>query len=132
MMYTGRSMLPTIHEKDLLTVAQVEKSGRGDVVVFSSPVNGESVVHRIVELRPEGYVTRGDNNRDNDPFIVTPERVIGRVELIRRGGKPIPVTHGLCGLLGARRRRSIERARKLIRRIILSALPVSPFDGCGR
>lgn len=58
----GTSMMPLLREgRDLFTV--VPKEGRcrvGDVVLYHRPPS-HWVLHRIVELMPDGYLTLGDN-----------------------------------------------------------------------
>ena len=58
----GTSMLPLIRQdRDLITV--VPKEGRcrvGDVVLYRRPPT-RWVLHRVVAVRPEGYLTLGDN-----------------------------------------------------------------------
>ena len=49
----------------------------GDVILFVSKDN--LVVHRVVGIASEGISTRGDNNNDDDPGLVAPEKVVGIV-----------------------------------------------------
>ncbi|MDI9590944.1 MAG: S24/S26 family peptidase [Acidobacteriota bacterium] len=59
----GTSMLPLLRQgRDLFTVAR-KGEGRcqvGDVVLFRRPP-GHYVLHRVVEVLPDGYVILGDN-----------------------------------------------------------------------
>lgn len=60
----GTSMLPLLRQgKDLFTVEKKDpatRCRRGDVVLYRRPPD-KYVLHRIVEVRPDGYVIRGDN-----------------------------------------------------------------------
>ena len=51
----------------------------GKVVAFAvDTTEGENhVIHRIVERRDNGYVTRGDNNEADDLVLLKPEKIIG-------------------------------------------------------
>jgi hypothetical protein len=77
----------------------------GDVVAFRSS-NGQrgavEIVHRVVAVRPEGLVTRGDNNRETDQRYVTEETLLGRVNHVERDGVVRDVHGGRRGLLRAR------------------------------
>jgi hypothetical protein len=64
----GKSMLPTISDKEKLLVIPYDRRKplvSGDIVVFK---NGETVIHRVVGVYEEwGYViTKGDNNLYED------------------------------------------------------------------
>ena len=66
----GTSMLPTLEEGDLVVIQNVPFSGLhvGDIIVYNPPCSatGESVIHRIVEVTPDGVITQGDNNNYTD------------------------------------------------------------------
>lgn len=49
----------------------------GDIVVFSAN-EGMDVIHRIVEQKPEGFITKGDNNDVQDGLTVTPSTFKGK------------------------------------------------------
>jgi len=38
-----------------------------------------SIIHRVVEVREEGFVTKGDANRHPDPEVVHPDQIRGKV-----------------------------------------------------
>ena len=79
------SMSPSLDAGDLVTVSptSVEQLEIGDVIVFDSPLGGGLVCHRIIAVS-EGpditFQTKGDNNEDPDPFMVEPERIVGKVQ----------------------------------------------------
>lgn len=57
----GPSMLPTLAEGDRLLVRQVRELRLGDVVVFTSPVEGGVLVKRVAALAPGEVTVVGDN-----------------------------------------------------------------------
>jgi len=80
------SMAPTINIGDVVVTLPTKNIERNDVIAFLSP-SGEVVIHRVVDIVPLGdggigYITKGDANRDVDPFIVTEGNVIGKTVLI--------------------------------------------------
>jgi signal peptidase I len=67
----GYSMLPTLEGGDLVVIqnVQISQIHLGDIIVYGSPCStqGESVVHRVVQITPQGeLITKGDNNPEND------------------------------------------------------------------
>jgi len=80
------SMSPSLDAGDLAMVspASADQLKVGDVIVFESPLGGGLVCHRIIVVNygPEiTFQTKGDNNEDPDPFMVEPERIVGKVQL---------------------------------------------------
>ena len=55
--------------------------GPGDIVTFR---NGDSyVTHRILKVKGDGsYITKGDANRQVDPFTVEKKELLGTVKMI--------------------------------------------------
>lgn len=52
---------------------------RGDIVTYRPPEStGSTYTHRIVEVVPGGYRTRGDINGADDPWVVSPSTIAGR------------------------------------------------------
>jgi hypothetical protein len=76
-------MHPTLFEADLLEIEQHSRICVGDVILFVSKDN--LVVHRVVGIASEGISTRGDNNNDDDPGLVAPEKIVGIVIAAWRG-----------------------------------------------
>ena len=66
----GVSMLPTLEGGDLVVIQGVPVSDVhvGDVIVYNNLCSsqGESVVHRVVNITGGGLITKGDNNPRND------------------------------------------------------------------
>lgn len=82
----GRSMEPTYHTGDVVYASTWGGVAVGDLVVVQIPHGqpgaGQRVIHRIVGLGPRDVViTKGDNNRDPDAFVLTRRDVLGRCRL---------------------------------------------------
>ena len=63
----SNSMVPTFYKGDILILQGVsaEDLGVGDVIVFSPPNQEIPVVHRIIDINPDGtFQTQGDANSD--------------------------------------------------------------------
>jgi len=75
------SMEPIVHRGDLLFVMSAEDPQVGDIVIYQRSDVKYTIVHRIIEVNEEGYVTKGDNNPAPDPgiVIVKKEQIIGKV-----------------------------------------------------
>ncbi|MCP3858125.1 MAG: hypothetical protein GY704_00590, partial [Phycisphaeraceae bacterium] len=88
--HTGSSMNPCLCELDLLEV--VPYGNRpvkvGDVILFMPPGGDQPIVHRVVDVAPEGILTRGDNSLHKDPWRLTPGDITGRV--LDEDGRPVP------------------------------------------
>ena len=95
-------MYPTLKEPGFLEVRPYgqAKPRRGDVICFRAPGSGKMVIHRVMAVRPEGLITRGDNIPHNDPDVVTLSAVVGRVDRIRKAGDgDLSVRGGTAGML---------------------------------
>ena len=61
MLISGSSMAPfLIHERDSICFKQPERSLRKGDMVFYQRDNGQFVMHRICNVKPEGYYIVGD------------------------------------------------------------------------
>lgn len=77
---TSGSMEPTIPVGSMILIEKRNTDVEiGDIVVVQA--GGASVAHRIIRTTGNGYVTKGDNNTDEDPGIVTDEMIMGTVRL---------------------------------------------------
>lgn len=77
------SMEPAIHVDDLIITRARGAYEVGDIITYRS---GSSLTtHRVVEVLPGGYRTRGDANNTPDMDIVPPEAVVGKVVGTVRG-----------------------------------------------
>jgi signal peptidase I len=81
------SMEPGISPGDVVFVTALDPVDvrEGDVITFHSRAGDNFIItHRVVEvLESEDrvrWITQGDANQNPDPFVVTPETLIGRVE----------------------------------------------------
>ena len=115
----GTSMLPLLRQqRDLVTV--VAKEGRcrvGDVVLYRRPPS-HWVLHRVVEVLPEGYLTLGDNCVARER--VAEDDVIAIMTGYVRGGRDHTVDEvayrAYVWILVA-----TERPRVLAKRVLLAA-----------
>jgi signal peptidase I len=87
---TGRSMRPSIHNNDLLTLSPLKEMlpFPGEVVGFRHPRTRNLIVHRIIKADKKGYTIRGDNLTFQDSEIPR-EHIIGVVTRVERKGKTI-------------------------------------------
>lgn len=75
------SMEPEISISDVVYVKEKAEYVEGDIITFvdaDSP-SKSLVTHRIVEVKPEGYVTKGDANNAKDEGLVELKNVKGAV-----------------------------------------------------
>lgn len=49
----------------------------GDIVIYNSP-RSYTIIHRVIEVRDEGYVVKGDNNGVPDPLVVRKDQIVGK------------------------------------------------------
>ena len=82
----GPSMQPLLYARDTLVVIRPVDGdlGRGELPLYKRP-NGKYIMHRIIRVRKDAYITRGDNQYLNE--TVPKEWVLGVVCEIHRRGK---------------------------------------------
>lgn len=79
----SESMQKTYPVGSMLVTEKVPLSeiGKGDVISFS--VAGTTLSHRIIEIDHDQedttFRTKGDSNKDRDPFVVKSSQVLGKV-----------------------------------------------------
>jgi len=79
---TGGSMGPRILAGDLVMAADVEgRAGVASVLTFRTPHDG-MITHRVTQVLPEGYRTKGDANAVEDAEIVREDDVFGAGRLL--------------------------------------------------
>ena len=87
----GTSMLPMLRQnRDLVVI--VPPSGslhRYDAALYKR--GQQYVLHRVIDIREEGYVFRGDNTYLPEPGI-TDRDIVGVLQAFIRDGKMIPAT----------------------------------------
>ena len=85
----GTSMYPLIREgRDLLVIEKIrEKPKKYDVLLYQRD-QGEYVLHRVLEVRPDGYVLNGDNCWWKE-YGITDRHIIGILTAVIRDGKEL-------------------------------------------
>lgn len=81
MQYTS-SMFPTIPYDSAILVIPSNKMGNlqeGDIIAFYLPSAKNLVAHRIIKIKNEDYLTKGDNVKYSDQYWVKKEEIIGKV-----------------------------------------------------
>lgn len=74
------SMTPTIGVGNVVVVQPQAEYRKGDIITFITH-DGKTITHRIAEVKPEGYVTKGDANNHTDVLNpdFTKSHTIGKV-----------------------------------------------------
>ena len=96
----GPSMNPTLKPGDGLDLYPYRDPAEirvGDVIVYPHPSRTVDVVHRIIEIRTDGVIARGDNNNKIDPYTVRFEDIIGKVIAAKRKNRCVTIRGGKTG-----------------------------------
>jgi SOS-response transcriptional repressor LexA len=95
MRMSGSSMRPTIEDGDMVTIKPIDENPikPGDIILYQTRFD-TAVIHRVVRIDRQSservVITRADSS--NQPDIpVALHRVLGRVNLIERGGEPVKI-----------------------------------------
>jgi signal peptidase I len=97
--YHGASMGPTFKPGQLLHIRlDSKKIMPGDIIVFKGQPDSQRIVHRVVSVSAQGFLTRGDNNKGLDPYLVLADQVIGKVDRMEMQGEQKVVLGGRQGL----------------------------------
>jgi len=91
----GTSMYPALKPGQVCICKKTNNYQPKDIISYYIEDNNEVIfiMHRIMEILPSGYITKGDNNIKIDPFIVEEEQIFCEVEQVSymeyllRGGK---------------------------------------------
>ncbi|PKN91440.1 MAG: signal peptidase I [Chloroflexi bacterium HGW-Chloroflexi-6] len=75
----GISMEPGFHTGDLALIRQAPHYQVGDIVTYRDAEMGAYVIHRVIEILPNGYVLQGDNNSWIDAYQPTDSEIIGKL-----------------------------------------------------
>ena len=83
---TGTSMRPIIHQHrdNIIVVKPTGRLKKYDVPVFQAK-NGKYIMHRIIEVYDDHYITMGDNRRDRE--YVTDDMICGVLVGFYKDGK---------------------------------------------
>jgi len=93
-------MYPTLRAGDGLKLEpykNVSEIRVGDVISYPYPGRPYDVVHRIIKVRADGVITRGDNNNKIDPYVVAYADIIGKVIGAKRKNRLIAIKGGRTG-----------------------------------
>ncbi|MGB3186743.1 MAG: signal peptidase I [Ornithinimicrobium sp.] len=74
---SGTSMEPTLSTGDLAVLYRAEEYQVGDIVAFEIPEGG-TVIHRVIEVGPDGHRFQGDNRDFHDPWVLDGSEILGR------------------------------------------------------
>ena len=87
----GRSMVPLIREgKDLVVIERAALPLKKYDVPLYQRANGDTILHRVLQVRPDGYVLCGDS-QCNLEYGVQDAQVIGVLSAVIRNGKECSV-----------------------------------------
>ena len=103
MNYIGSSMNPTLKPGDRLDTVPCywQEIRRGDVIVFISPADESKTVHRVIFVDSNGLRTQGDNCNRIDPWVISPDQIVGRVISVQRGNRRRRIFGGYWGRIFA-------------------------------
>ena len=127
----GYSMFPTISHDSLVLAIPYRvlrvfgyRPYVGDIIVFNAPAIPPIWCHRIVGVVNGAYITKGDNNQHEDPFLIHDDDIIAVVPQVF--GKPIqiPKVGYIAGLLNSNRILTIA--------LTLTLLSITMLRGKGR
>ncbi len=96
----GPSMYPTLKPGDGIEIYPYKTPSEtrvGDVIVFPHPNGTVDVVHRIIKIRRDGVITRGDNNNKIDPYSVRFDDITGKVIAVKRRTRRITIKGAKAG-----------------------------------
>ena len=99
----GSSMLPLIHDGDLLTIQSINlDSIKNGSVIFYQAIGGKCIAHRVVKIEPRDHkqiiLTRGDASPKSEERI-QPHQILGHVVGIQRGKNQINPNRNVWWLL---------------------------------
>ncbi|WP_060672799.1 signal peptidase I [Rossellomorea vietnamensis] len=77
------SMEPKISAGDMIFVKEKDAADvkEKDIITFRT-ADQKVITHRVVEITPEGMITKGDNNNVEDSWKVTSDSLLGKVAFI--------------------------------------------------
>ncbi len=78
-MIDGKSMEPKFHTGDLALVRKATSYQVGDIVTYWNDSMGAFTIHRIIDIKQDRFILKGDNNSWVDPVQPTSEDIIGKL-----------------------------------------------------
>ncbi len=78
-MVDGNSMETRFHLGDLILVRTESAYGVGDAVVYKNAEIGRYVFHRIIEIKSNQFVLKGDNNAWLDSYQPAQDEIVGKL-----------------------------------------------------
>ena len=67
---------------DALIIGSPQVVDTGDIIVYVNPNLGYAIIHRVINVTENGYITKGDRNPAPDPWIVKTDWVKGKAVLL--------------------------------------------------
>ena len=137
---TGSSMLPTLRDGDLLTIAPAELSSilPGDVLLYRAP-DGGAAVHRVAEIGSGGIrsgLILSCDARPGARYEITCEQVLGTVVSALRGSSKLPLEYSPVRRLHVSMNYLLRQARttigKVFSRCQSAVTSFLPFRRCLR
>jgi len=91
----GFSMSPFIKDGDLITLAPLtDRSPRlGDVIAFTQKGTGKLTVHRVVRIKGDTYLIKGDNTSGAEG-LESKESILGLVKSLERNDMRVSLGFG--------------------------------------
>ncbi len=72
------SMMPTLESEKIYCVEKTENAPeKGDIVLAYAPEYEVYILHRVINITPQGYILKGDKNESPDDIIFAKENIIG-------------------------------------------------------
>lgn len=85
--FSGTSMYPLLKSgKDRVVIAPVDGNLKNNDVPLYIGDNGKLVLHRIIRVKSDGYIIRGDNLYRNE-YNVTNAKIVGVLKGFYKGDK---------------------------------------------
>ncbi len=72
MVVVSESMVPTLNVGDIIVVRGRPTYEVNDIVVYRTVLYSKPIVHRIISIKGEHYITKGDHNTFADPGTIAP------------------------------------------------------------
>ena len=78
----GSSMIPCLNSGETVFLFESKTYKIGDIIAFYIKTNDslKIIVHRVIFIRKDYILTKGDNNNFIDPIRVNKSQILGKVE----------------------------------------------------